>query len=245
MKVQDKLYMEKMDLIKHGPITIVAFGASFTHGAVGLGEIDYESVYWNRLRKKLNAVRNYVPINIINAGIGGVTATQSLERMDSQVLIHRPDLIIVDFALNDVNDPLQQYLASLRLIFEKSIESGAQVIFMTPSMMNTYVGDAVPDSLRDYAFITAEYQNSGKVDLYLQKACLLAEEMQVSVCDCYSKWKKMSETQDTTKLLANGINHPIREMHQMFADSLFDVIMQNEIKEIEKEQLDDNTMYEK
>ena len=52
--------------------------------------INYETVYWNRLRKKINDVRNYVPVNVINAGIGGITAKESLKRMEGQVFAHNP-----------------------------------------------------------------------------------------------------------------------------------------------------------
>lgn len=34
----------------------------------------------------------------------------------------------------------------------------------------------------------------------------------------------LSETQDTTLLLANRINHPIRDMHELFAQCLFNTI---------------------
>ena len=73
MRIKDKIMMDKNGLMENGPITIVAFGDSVTHGAVGHGEINYETVYWHRLAKKLNAFRDYVPINVINAGIGGIT----------------------------------------------------------------------------------------------------------------------------------------------------------------------------
>ena len=97
MKINEKINMDYDGLVKHGPITIVAFGDSVTHGAVAYGEKNYETVYWNRLRKKILEVRDYVPVNVINAGIGGITAARSLERMDSQVLAHNPDLVIVCF----------------------------------------------------------------------------------------------------------------------------------------------------
>ena len=58
MKILEKLLMDQGGLIENGPITIVAFGDSVTHGAVGPGELNYETVYWNRLRKKINDVRN-------------------------------------------------------------------------------------------------------------------------------------------------------------------------------------------
>ena len=136
MYIKDKIFMNREMLEKEGPITIVAFGDSVTHGAVASGEINYETVYWNRLKKKINNLRNYVPVNIINAGIGGVSAKDSLSRIDKQVLAHLPDLVIVCFGLNDVNGTLEDYLSSLRIIFEKCINSGADVFFMTPNMLN-------------------------------------------------------------------------------------------------------------
>ena len=238
MKIKEKINLDYNGLIEHGPINIVAFGDSVTHGAL-LNSNNYETVYWNLLRKKINEVRNYVPVNVINAGIGGINARDSIGRIDSKVLCHNPDLIIVCFGLNDVNDPLEVYLSSLKTIFEKCKASGSEVIFMTPNMLNTYVADDAPERYRDYAGVTAEYQNSGRMDNYMESAVNLANEMGVKVCDCYKKWKKLSETEDITKLLINRINHPTPEMHELFANSLFELIFEEEIKSDAEE----STMY--
>lgn len=223
MHIKEKILLDQNGLEQYGPITIVAFGDSVTHGALN-GEINYETVYWNRLRRKILEVRNYVPVNVINAGIGGITASGSLGRIESQVLTHRPDLIIVCFGLNDVNDPLERYLSALRTIFEKCLASGADVIFMTPNMLNTYVAPDTPKEHLDYAGMTAGYQTDGRMDTYMNAAVRLAKDMNVSVCDCYAKWKKLAETEDTTMLLINRINHPTPEMHELFAESLFQMI---------------------
>ena len=74
MKITDKINMNYDGLLENGPITIVAFGDSVTHGALATDEFNYETVYWNLLKQKMLNVRNYVPVNIINAGIGGITA---------------------------------------------------------------------------------------------------------------------------------------------------------------------------
>lgn len=227
MHIKDKVFLDRTGLEKEGPITIVAFGDSITHGALRSGEINYETVYWNLLRKKILEVRNYVPVNVINAGIGGVSARSSSDRLDRQVLSHSPDLVIVCFGLNDVNGPLEVYLSSLGVIFEKCIDSGADVIFMTPNMLNTYVASETDPKDLEYASVTAEFQNSGKMDLYIASAVKLAKEMKVDVCDCYSAWKRLSRTKDTTKLLVNCINHPTQEMHNLFADMLFEHIFRN------------------
>ena len=44
MNIKDKIRMDKNGLIENGPITIVAFGDSVTHGAVAHDEINYETV---------------------------------------------------------------------------------------------------------------------------------------------------------------------------------------------------------
>ena len=240
MKICEKILMNREQLEEYGPITIVAFGDSVTHGALGQDEINYETVYWNLLKKKLNSFRNYVPVNVINAGIGGDSTKGALKRMDKQVLSHNPDLIIVCFGLNDVNGTLEEYLESLKGIFKKSLESGAEVIFMTPNMLNTYVADDTTQIHKDYAVVTAEYQNGGRMDLYMDEAVRAAKEMGVTVCDCYARWKKLSKTQDTTMLLANRINHPTKEMHNLFADSLFETLFKNTEIEVKAS---DSTMY--
>jgi len=54
----------------------------------------------------------------------------------------------------------------------------------------------------------------------------ICAEYAVPVCDCYSKWKKLYEMGvDITKLLSNSINHPTRQMHMLFANSLFEMMI--------------------
>ena len=224
MKVKEKIMLDRDGLKEHGPINIVVFGDSVSHGAVN-GYIDYENVYWNLLKQKLNAFREYMPVNFINTSIGGTTAKESLPRLKRQVLIHQPDLVIVCFGLNDVNGSLEVYLNSLKEIFDGLKKENIDTIFMTPNMLNTSIADDTAPSLVDYAKKTAQMQNNGRMDEYIYSAIKLAEDMNITVCDCYSKWKKLSETQDITMLLANRINHPVSEMHKLFADSLYETIM--------------------
>ena len=225
MKIRDKIKLGRDCLEKDGPITIVAFGDSVTHGALGPGEISYETVYWNRLKQKLNAYKSYMPVNVINAGIGGTSAKASLARMDRQVLAHNPDLIIVCFGLNDVNGSLEDYIEPLRQIFARSLAFGAETVFMTPNMLNTYQHPNTSSVHFDYAAKTAEYQNGGRMDKYIYAAVDLAKEMGVTVVDCYSMWKELAKTEDVTVKLVNYINHPRAEMHELFADALFNAIM--------------------
>lgn len=240
MKIAEKLKMNRDGLMENGPITIVAFGDSVTHGALNMGEMDFETVYWNRLKQKIHAIGSFVPVNVINAGIGGITAVKSLPRLESQVLSHHPDLVIVCFGLNDVNRDKEIYLNALSEIFQKCKDVGADVIFMTPNMMNPYVAEDTDPRLLETAKKTAFLQSSGRMDEYMEAACNLARKMGVAICDCYSEWKRISQTQDVTKLLINRINHPTREMHELFAQMLFDTIFADGI---ELKRNEDDGMY--
>lgn len=224
MKVKEKIMLDIHGLKEHGPINIVIFGDSVSHGAFRDG-IDYENVYWNKLRKKLNAFRNYIPVNMICSAIGGTTAKESLSRLAHQVLCHEPDLVIVCFGLNDVNGSLENYLSPLACIFEECLACGSEVIFLTPNMLNTYVAEDTQPVHMEYAHKTAEMQNSGRMDAYMEAAKALAEEKGVTVCDCYAQWKALAKTEDTTRLLANRINHPTAQMHDLFAESLYATVM--------------------
>ena len=72
---------------------------------------------------------------------------------------------MVCYGLNDVNGELENYANSLDLIFKKIKNAGCEVIFMTPNMLNTRVTGAI---LKDYAEKTAQYQNGGKMDLFME-----------------------------------------------------------------------------
>ncbi len=240
MTIKEKILMDIEGLNEHGPINIVIFGDSVSHGAVD-GYIDYERVYWNLLKQKLNQYRDYIPVNMINASIGGTTAAKSVARLEKQVLIHQPDLVIVCFGLNDVNGELEEYCGALRSIFTRCKAAGTDLIFMTPNMLNTRVAEDTNEKYKRYAVKTAEMQNSGRMDQFMAAAVALAEELEVAVCDCYADWKKLAEQEDITLLLANRINHPTSEMHHLFADRLYEMIL----GEGQTEKESDSTMYSK
>ena len=68
----------------------------------------------------------------------------------------------------------------------------------------------------------------------MEAARKTAEENEIPVCDCYATWKDISKTQDTTMLLSNRVNHPTREMHELFADNLFKLIFADEPEILEQ-----------
>ena len=231
-RIQYKINMDRFELMEHGPINILFFGDSITVGGFEGDVADRDAAFPARLVRKIRDMRDAVPINLLNYGVGGFMAYESLPRFLSQALPIEPTLMIICFGLNDINDTKEKFLRSLRTMFAACKEKDIDVIYMTPNMMNTYVAEGTAERHLSYAAKTARVQTDGTMDDYIYSAIELAKEMDVTVCDCYSKWKELSKTVDTTLLLANRINHPTREMHQLFADSLFETIFGTEAIEV-------------
>ena len=211
--------------------TIVAFGDSVTAGYFKSGdefhsEKDEGAVYHQILAKKLREFFKGCDLEVINAGVGGETAGCGLKRFETDVAAKKPDLCIVCWGLNDVNGSLENYKNNIAEIFIKLKAIGCETVFMTPNMLNTKVCDGVAEQHKAYAVKTAQMQNEGRMEDFMAVARETARQHGVPVCDCYSKWKSLAEMGvDTTLLLDNYINHPIREMHFFFADCLFDTLL--------------------
>ena len=120
------------------PPVVVMLGDSTT--AVRPGAID--RVYASRVEQSL--VESGFPVRVINAGVGGNSTTDGLDRFDRDVLAHHPDLVVIQFGINDSavdvwrNPPatsprvsIEAFEANLRLLIERAREAGARVVLMT------------------------------------------------------------------------------------------------------------------
>ena len=231
MKIIEKMKAKAKDNFNREGVTIAFLGDSVTQGCFEIYKTEdnrIETVFDKKASYEMGvfdilcALFPSVTVNIINAGISGDCAPRGLRRVEKDVLRHEPDLVLVCYGLNDCSlaeNSIQKYTDSLRQIFEKIKESGSELIFMTPNMMNTYVSAALKDP--DFVKVAEESatkQNSGRFDAHIDAARELCREMEVPVCDCYAIWKKLAASGvDTTALLSNKINHPTREMNKMFA----------------------------
>jgi acyl-CoA thioesterase-1 len=239
MRIRELLSAKNNDFYQH-PIPLLAFlGDSVTHGVFevfeGIGErfdllVDHKEVYHAKLQRKLHSVFPNTPITIHNAGISGDSAQGGLRRLERDILRYKPDLTVVCFGLNDSGRReagLKDYAEGLRGIFRRLQAEEIETIFMTPNMKNTYVHPQVTfEALRLAAEDCADQQNQGIMDTYMDCARQVCHEEGVPVADVYRRWKQFQEAgADITVLLSNWINHPIRELHHLFADVLFDLIM--------------------
>ena len=238
MRFLELMCRKNLHFNEYDPVTIAFLGDSITQGCFEIykgdngfiqSTYDFDEVYHSRLRKLFSTIYPAVQTNLLNAGISGDTASGGLRRLERDVIRFSPQLVVACFGLNDVingTKGIDEYGRALKEIFKKVKVSGSECIFMTPNMMNTYVDKRISVCFQGIAEEMSELQNSGIMDVYMECAKKICRNENIPVCDCYYKWKRLAELGvDTTALLSNYINHPTRDMHSLFASTLFDTII--------------------
>ncbi len=227
MKITEKLVARENDRFGKPPVTIAFLGDSVTQGcfecqydpAVGyFGPCEYENGFAAHVLSYLHLLCPNAQVNIINAGIGGDKAPGGLARFDRDVAAYHPDLLVVGYALNDSGhgaDGIEAYKTAMAGILDKVAAIGAEAIVLTPNCMNDRVSPYLTDETMKVAAAAFLHVD---LDLYVDAAREVAKTHGVPVCDVYARWMSWRRAGvNVTELLANKLNHPIRELHKMVA----------------------------
>lgn len=234
MRILEKLAARNAETPDRAAALIACLGDSVTHGCFEVfknrfGKVDTvyrpEDGYPARLRRRLNLLYPVSAVNVLNAGVSGDSSAGGLRRLERDVLSHLPDLVTVNFGLNDAmggRNALSNYRSNMRALFSRILDSGAECMLVTPNRMCSYVSHALSDSdLRAIAAAAAEIQTGGTLDAFVEAAREEAQRLNVPIADAHRVWNRLERSgADTTALLANAINHPISEMHELFAEKI-------------------------
>lgn len=165
--------------------TIVCFGDSVTEGVPQVHEEDtFVSLVERRLDRRAAQIE---PVVCVNSGVGGENTAEGLARIDEAVLDHQPNLVIIEFGLNDIRYEPEKtiepegFAANLRTMHERITAIGAGVIFTTPNpIINAHHG---------YSKDTDYYDRwggcNGAVIEYAGIVRDVAGELGAPVCDVY------------------------------------------------------------
>jgi lysophospholipase L1-like esterase len=129
--------------LSDGPLRIVAFGDSTTAAAKDWAP-EIEQVYADCLPGRLQS--GGVQAEVFNAGLGDTTTRDAVQRLDRDVRSHQPQLVVVQFGINDswIDVDLgrtqprltrAEFRNNLRAIIRTLHGDGARVVLMTPNPM--------------------------------------------------------------------------------------------------------------
>jgi len=237
MKIIEKFKAKQENIKEVRQPTIAFIGDSVTHGCFELyvenGEIEtyvkQGAAYHNKVKEIFGLLYPEVPVTIINAGISGDEAYRGAQRLDRDVLSYNPDLVVVCYGLNDANAKdagLERYEKALDEMFENVLKTGAEVIFLTPNLRSCEFDIPTNMAPIDDAWKqTTQNEKEGWLDSYLEKAKKLCQSKNIPVCDCNNIWKILRDNDvNINNLLSNRINHPIEELHYVFAYELVKIM---------------------
>mgnify|MGYP000948386346 CR=1 FL=1 len=201
MNEEQRKYVQRTrrDLEAGADATIVCFGDSITAGyAVRRG---FPSFWLESLRQRFPDAR----IEMINSGISGDTSLDGLARLDWAVLSYEPDLVTINFGINDCVLGLGLEEFELNLVqMVRRIRAGpdSEVLLLSSQPLETPPYDRL---VLDY------YQAVKRV----------AGEMDVGFVDVYGAWmERVHAGTPLSSLILPGLDHPNEAGYRIIAEEL-------------------------
>ncbi|WP_207303283.1 SGNH/GDSL hydrolase family protein [Hyunsoonleella flava] len=186
-------------------INLVFHGHSVPTGYTTRGVLDRLNAYPYRTLKKVNDFYPYSVVNTITTSIGGEQAEQGAIRFKDEVLNHKPDVLFIDYGLNDRSIGLERAKVAWEQMIQEALEYGTKVILLTPT----------PDLKED---ITSDETPLAQHSAQIRA---LAKKYNVGLVDSYAMFKALAEIQPLKGYMSQN-NHINQKGHQFVADAIFE-----------------------
>lgn len=198
----------KKELTKEWPnnhtINLVFHGHSVPAGYFQTPNVNTFASYPFQVLRQLKEKYPYAVINVINTSIGGETSIMGQKRFETQVLNHKPDVLFIDYALNDRSIGLDNSRKAMEKMIERAKQEGIKIILLTPS----------PDLQVDISEPTNELQK------HSDQISALAKRYNIGLADCYLKFKQRAASGDSISDYMSQSNHPNEKGHLLITSEI-------------------------
>jgi acyl-CoA thioesterase I len=195
-----------LDWPKNRTVNIVCHGHSVPAGYFRTPEVRPLDSYPHLLRVGLAERFPHSVFNVIVTAIGGENSEQGAARFERDVLSLRPDVVTIDYGLNDRKLGLARAEAAWRSMIATCQAKGIPVILLTPTVdLKAKLANADDPLIQHAAQIRR-----------------LAAEHQVGLVDSLARFQAhASDAAQMAELMAQH-NHPNRRGHELVAAGLLD-----------------------
>lgn len=190
---------------KNKTINLVFHGHSVPSGYTTNGVTDRLHSYPFLTLEHINNHYPYSVVNVITTSIGGEQAERGAKRFKEEVLSYKPDVLFIDYALNDRSIGLERAKIAWEQMIQEALAYGAKVILLTPT----------PDLKED---ILSDDSDLAKHSAQIRS---LAKKYQIGLVDSYLLFKELSKTAPLPAFMAQN-NHINQKGHQLVADAILE-----------------------
>jgi acyl-CoA thioesterase-1 len=185
-------------------VNVVCHGHSVPSGYFATPVVDTFNAYPHLLHAGLKARFPFAVINVIVTAIGGENSESGAGRFEAEVLTHRPDVLTIDYGLNDRGLGLERAARAWRKMIEAALKANVKVVLLTPTPDRTQLPGAA-DKERQPLLAHAE-QIRG-----------LAAEYGTGLVDCLAEF---AAADGSLLDYLSWSNHPNRAGHDLAARAL-------------------------
>ncbi len=187
-------------------VNIVCHGHSVPAGYFKTPAVDSLHAYPNRLRLALAEKYTNAVINVIVTAIGGENSERGAARFDRDVLPLKPDVVLIDYALNDRRIGLARARTNWVTMIERAQAVGAKVILLTPTPDQSAKLNDADDPLNQHA----------------KQIRKLAAEHHVGLVDSLAAFKAEIAHGTALTNFMSQVNHPNARGHELVAAELLE-----------------------
>jgi len=182
-------------------INIVCHGHSVPAGYFQTPVVDTFNAYPHLLHKAIKDAYPFAATNVIVTAIGGETSESGAARFEKDVLVHKPDVLLIDYSLNDRRMGLKRAEAAWTDMITKAQAQGIKVILLTPTADQSSKMNDPKDPLNQHA----------------KQVRRLAAQFHVGLVDSLAEFKDYVNKGQKLEDLMAQFNHPNRKGHDLVA----------------------------
>jgi lysophospholipase L1-like esterase len=196
------------ELVKSWPanrtVNIVCHGHSVPAGYAKTPAVQTFDAYPFLLHRELNERFPHAVVNLIVTAIGGENSEQGAQRFKRDVLSLRPDVVTIDYALNDRKIGLARSEKAWRAMIEMALAQHIKIILLTPTGDESARLADPNDPLNRHAELVRR----------------LAREYHVGLADSLAQFENYVRNGGQLSDLMAQVNHPNRKGHELVAAQL-------------------------
>ncbi len=185
-------------------VNLVCHGHSVPAGYFKTPVVQTFDAYPHLLHRRVKAQFPHAVMNVIVTAIGGENSEQGAARFERDVLSLRPNLVTIDYALNDRGLGLPKAERAWSQMIESAKSRGIKVVLLTPTG-DTSVRWADP---------------SDPLSQHAAQVRALAERHGVALADSLSAFERYVSGGGKLTDLMSQVNHPSRLGHDLVVGEL-------------------------